>query len=133
MQPADADTASPLPLQTTTTVLVAALFFVDTGLEISAGQWSASFFENGRSVGLGLAGVLVSSYWGGLLAGRLAAGVIGHRISPARLLDLSLTVMALGVLTFGLFSNVALEAAGLVLMEPAGGKVRAGKPSPCTG
>jgi fucose permease len=133
MQPADADTASPLPLQTTTTVLVAALFFVDTGLEISAGQWSASFFENGRSVGLGLAGVLVSSYWGGLLAGRLAAGVIGHGISPARLLDLSLTVMALGVLTFGLFSNVALEAAGLVLMEPAGGKVRAGKPSPCTG
>src|SRR5437660_2000990 len=72
MQPAEADPASPPRLETTTTVLVVALFFVDTGLEISAGQWSASFFENGRSVGLGLAGVLVSSYWGGLLAGRLA-------------------------------------------------------------
>jgi MFS family permease len=108
--------ASPPRQEFTTAFLVVALFFVDTGLEISAGQWAASYFVNGTAVGIGLAGVLVSCYWGGLSAARLAAGVVGHRISPARLLDLSLVTTALGVLAFSLFSNVIQQAVGLVLM-----------------
>jgi fucose permease len=114
--PGGGERASPPRQEFTTAFLVVALFFVDTGLEISAGQWAASYFVNGTAVGIGLAGVLVSCYWGGLSAARLAAGVVGHRISPARLLDLSLVTTALGVLTFSLFSNVILQAAGLISM-----------------
>jgi MFS family permease len=110
------EVASPPRQQFTTAFLVVALFFVDTGLEISAGQWAGSYFVNGTAVGIGLAGVLVSCYWGGLSAARLAAGVVGHRISPARLLDLSLVTTAFGVLAFSLFPNVIVKAAGLVLM-----------------
>ena len=93
-----------------------ALFFTYVGLEISAGACAASFFENGKAVTVGVAGILVSSYWGGLAVGRLAAGVFGNRLRPARLLDVSLAATALGVLAFWLSSQVAIEAAGLVLM-----------------
>jgi MFS family permease len=117
MQPAGSgELASPPRQGFTTAFLVIALFFVDTGLELSAGQWAASYFINGTAVGIGLAGVLVSCYWGGLSAARLAAGVVGHRITPARLLDLSLATTALGVLAFSVFSKVILEAVGLILM-----------------
>src|SRR6202048_507749 len=110
-----ADTAQPQP-RAVTTLLVIALFFTYVGLEISAGQWAASFFENGKAVSVGGAGILVSSYWGGLAVGRLTAGVLGHRLPQARLLDVSLAATALGVLAFWLSSQVAIEAAGLVLM-----------------
>jgi fucose permease len=110
-----ADAAQPQP-RAVTTLLVIALFFIYVGLEISAGQWAASFFENGKAVSVGVAGILVSSYWGGLAVGRLAAGVLGHRLPQARLLDVSLAATALGVLAFWVSSQVAIEAAGLVLM-----------------
>jgi fucose permease len=104
------------PARAATTLLVVALFFTYVGLEISAGAWAASFFENGKAVAVGVAGILVASYWGGLAAGRLVAGVVGHRLAAARLLDISLAATGLGVLAFWLSSWVALEAGGLVLM-----------------
>jgi fucose permease len=106
---------SPRP-QRATTLLVVALFFTYVGLEISAGQWAASFFENGKGVSVGLTGILVSCYWAGLATGRLAAGVFGHRLSSTRLLNVSLAATGLGVMAFWLFPEVLLEAAGLVLM-----------------
>ncbi|MBJ7600283.1 MAG: hypothetical protein DLM67_10660 [Candidatus Nephthysia bennettiae] len=109
------EAAAPRPPAATTLVVVG-LFFTYVGLEISAGQWAASFFEGGRAVAVGLTGILVACFWGGLALGRLVAGVVGHRFSPTRLLDLSLAATALGVLAFWLFSEVAIEAAGLVLM-----------------
>jgi fucose permease len=110
-----AETAPPRP-QRATTLLVVGLFFTYVGLEISAGQWAASFFDGARGVAVWLTGILVSCFWGGLAVGRLAVGVVGNRFSQIRLLDMSLVATALGVLAFWLFSEVAIEAAGLVLM-----------------
>jgi fucose permease len=110
-----AEVAAPRP-PAATTLLVVGLFFTNVGLEISAGQWAASFFEGARAVAVGLTGILVACFWGGLAVGRLVAGVVGHRFSPSRLLDMSLVTTALGVLAFWLTSEVAIEAAGLVMM-----------------
>ncbi len=60
-----------------------ALFFVYTGLEVSAGQWSYSLFTEARGVPPATAGVWVAVYWGGLTAGRILSGGLASRIDGA--------------------------------------------------
>ena len=65
-----------------------ALFFVYTGLEVSAGQWSYSLFTEARGVAPGLAGIWVAVYWAGLTAGRIVSGAIASRVPGDALLRL---------------------------------------------
>lgn len=64
------------------------LFFVYTGLEISAGQWTYSLFTEARGVPPGAAGAWVALYWAGLTAGRVVSGALATRLAPERLLRL---------------------------------------------
>jgi fucose permease len=63
-----------------------ALFFVYTGLEATAGQWTYTLFTESRGVPPALAGASVAGYWGGMTAGRLAAGALTRRFPAATLL-----------------------------------------------
>ncbi|HSE04050.1 MAG TPA: MFS transporter [Methylomirabilota bacterium] len=65
-----------------------ALFFVYTGLEVSAGQWSYSLFTEARGVAPGVAGIWVAVYWAGLTAGRIVSGAIVSRVPGDALLRL---------------------------------------------
>ncbi len=65
-----------------------ALFFVYTGLEVSAGQWSYSLFTEARGVAPGVAGIWVAVYWAGLTAGRIVSGAIASRVPGDALLRL---------------------------------------------
>ena len=64
------------------------LFFVYTGLEVSAGQWSYSLFTEVRGVAPGLAGAWVAAFWAGLTAGRVASGALAGRLTGDGLLRL---------------------------------------------
>ena len=57
------------------------VFFLYTGLEVVAGQWSYTLFTVGRGVEAGRAGPWISIYWGSLTIGRVAFGWIAERIS----------------------------------------------------
>ena len=65
-----------------------ALFFVYTGLEVSAGQWSYTLFTEARGVAPGVAGIWVAVYWAGLTAGRIVSGAVASRIPGDALLRL---------------------------------------------
>src|SRR5439155_1321913 len=52
-----------------------ALFFLYTGLEVTAGQWSYTLLTEARGVAPTTAGVAVAAYWGSLTVGRVVAGV----------------------------------------------------------
>jgi len=67
-----------------------AIFFVYTGLEIGTGQWAYSFLVEGRGVSEVAAGIWVSVFWGALTGGRLLLGLIGDRVTPRGVLDLSM-------------------------------------------
>jgi fucose permease len=82
--PAPAGTAEALRVPAVR--LNVALFFVYTGLEATAGQWTYSLFTMSRGMAPALAGAAVALYWGGLTAGRLAAGAATRRFSVAALL-----------------------------------------------
>jgi fucose permease len=63
--------------------------FVYVGIELGAGQWSYTRFTADGSLSAGLAGLAVFLYWSALAAGRIALAVVGDRLAPARLFDLS--------------------------------------------
>jgi fucose permease len=54
------------------------LFFLYTGVEITAGRWASSLFMEGRDISPETAGIWVSAYWGMFTVGRVAAGFVGR-------------------------------------------------------
>ena len=89
-------------------------FFLYTGAEWSAGQWSFTVLTEGRGLATATAGLLVSLYWAGLTVGRLAGGAIGLRVATPMLL---LSGVGLTVLASALFWWVpSLSAVSLPLL-----------------
>jgi fucose permease len=89
-------------------------FFLYTGAEWSAGQWSFTFLTEGRGYATATAGLLVSFYWTGLTVGRLGAGAIGLRVPTPLLLAGG---VALSVVASALFwSAPQLSAVSLPLL-----------------
>ncbi|MDQ6691669.1 MAG: MFS transporter, partial [Candidatus Dormibacteraeota bacterium] len=62
-------------------------FFIYTGVETAAGQWSFTVLTERRGVPAAIAGILVSLYWAGLTAGRVAGGVAARAVRPGLLIQ----------------------------------------------
>ena len=62
------------------------LFFVYTGLEVTAGQWTYSLLTEGRGISAATAGIWVAVYWGSLTLGRVVFGALTLRCSSTALL-----------------------------------------------
>ena len=93
-----------------------AVFFVYSGVELAAAQWSYSLLVLGRGVPEATAGLAVALYWGGLTAGRIAFGLVADRVPPTPTLRLCLGGVVLGALLFWLEPTPALALAGLAAM-----------------
>jgi fucose permease len=65
------------------------LFFVYTGLEVTAGQWAYSLFTEGRGFSPALVGTWIGCYWASLTAGRVVSGAVVSRVSASALLRLA--------------------------------------------
>jgi fucose permease len=83
-----------------TVIVGCALMFVYVGIEVGAGQWTYTRFTADASLTEVVAGLAVFLYWSALAAGRLALAVIGDRVGPARLLDLSVLGALAGTLGY---------------------------------
>jgi fucose permease len=81
--------------------LQAAIFFVYTGLEASAGQWAFTVLREARGLGVEAAGAWTAAYWACLAAGRVAVGFAVTRAGPDRLVRLG---------TLGAVAGAALYA-----------------------
>jgi fucose permease len=67
--------ASPRPGRAAVLVSLA-MFAVFVGIEVTTGQWTATFLEQARGLDRRLAGIAVSGFWGGLTVGRMALGAV---------------------------------------------------------
>ncbi len=92
------------------------VFFIYTGVELIAGQWSYSLLTLERGVAAGAAGVWVSLYWGGLMVGRILFGFIADRVPLASTLRICMLGVTAGSLLFWLEPTRALSLVGLVMI-----------------
>ncbi|QSQ22016.1 MFS transporter [Pyxidicoccus parkwayensis] len=99
-------------LRSGTVWLQLAIFFIYTGIEVAAGQWSYTLLTEERGLSKPAAGTWVAAYWGGLLAGRLVLGFVVERLGQVRLIRLA----TVGVLvSAGLFAIPGLKVGALAL------------------
>ena len=103
--------------QRLTVWLLIGVFLLGSGVEGTAGDWSFTHLTAGRLMTAGAAGVSVSLFWIGLAVGRIALGVLGDRVAPTRLLDISLAAVVLGALGFWLAPPIV---AGFVALPVLG-------------
>ncbi len=111
--------ARPRPTSHRTLMLGLAVFFLYTGVEVAAGQWSFSLLTEARGVGEGTAGVLVAAYWACLTAGRFALGVLGDRLPPAAVVRTGMLGVLAGAALLWVAEPVWLGAGGLLLLGAA--------------
>lgn len=97
-----------------------AYFAFYVSAETSLGQWSYSVLTEDRSVGEGVAGLAVSSYWGGLTVGRFLLAGIGERLPPLVLLRTAMVVSLAGIAWFALDVGPSILALPIVGLAFAG-------------
>jgi fucose permease len=76
------------------------MFFLYTGVEVAAGQWSFSVLHESRGLGTDAAGAWVAAYWGGLTLGRLGLSAVATRLGSRRVLGLSMVGTIVGCAAF---------------------------------
>jgi len=110
-------TGNPLaPALRSRLVWIAALFLcVYVGTEVSLGSWSYTLLTEGRRVPDLPASWMVSGYWLGLTAGRLAVARVADRWGAARLIQGCIAGVLVAVLLVWIAPSAAVSAAGLWL------------------
>ena len=96
-----------------------ALFFLYTGLEVTAGQWSYTLLTEARGVSPVVAGAAVSAYWASLTAGRVLAGALADRVPVRVLLRVALLLAPLGGTLVWIANGAVLAVTGLVVLGAA--------------
>jgi len=101
------------------------LLFLQSGIEITLGGWTSSFFKEELALVEGRAVVLLSLYWLAMTLARLLLGGLLKRAAPAFVLRGAIGVALLGSLALLSAHGPALAAAGIAL---AGAGLAAGFP-----
>lgn len=92
------------------------LFFLYTGLEVAAGQWTYSLFTEARGVAPNVAGVWVGVYWASLTAGRILFGAVAARVPPLAMLRAAMLTAPLGAVLIWVNPGPLASFLGLALM-----------------
>jgi fucose permease len=92
------------------------LFFLYTGIEVTAGQWFYSLFTESRGMSPKIAGTIVSSYWFALTIGRIVFGYAAGHFKPIPLLRIamSLAPLAAGLIWVNLSTPATYIGAALL-------------------
>lgn len=93
------------------------LFFIFTGIESVAGNWSFTLFSESRGTDPAAAATWVGLYWGSFALGRFLYGFIADRLrqqDPG--IRILLLLIVLGGLMFSLREHVFVSVAGLMLV-----------------
>lgn len=93
-----------------------ALFFIYTGAEMTAGQWSYSLFTLGRGVSETIAGWWTSLYWASFTIGRIFLGVLVDRFGFERSMRVMIGVASVGALLLWWNPAAGVSYAGLAIM-----------------
>jgi len=99
-----------------TLLLMGLMLFLASGMEITVGGWTATFFKEELQIPDRRALVYLSLYWLGMMLGRIALGSALRRLTPARVLIGCLTIALVGAVTLILARSETLAAVGVFLL-----------------
>jgi len=97
-------------------ILMGFMLFLESGMEITVGGWTATFFKEELQIPDKRALVYLSVYWFGMMLARLALGAVLRRASPTGVLLASLSTAFVGALLLILTESVSLAATGVLLL-----------------
>jgi fucose permease len=103
------------------TVLTAGLvvFFVYTGLEVSAGQWETSYLRGHLGLSASAAGLAAFGYWGALTMVRIGLALPAKSVSAQKVIGAGLVVSVAAASLIWWQPDTAAPVAGFVLLGAA--------------
>lgn len=97
--------------------LAPALYLVYTTIEVGTGLWAASILVEGRGTEPARAGLWVAGFFGAIMVGRFAIGLVANRLGNRLLVRTGIGLAILGAVLFALpFLPDLFNLAGLVLL-----------------
>ena len=97
-------------------LLFGLMLFLQSGMEITVGGWTATYFQEELGVGGRPALVFLSLYWLGLMLARLALGAVLRRAAPGRVLLACLGLAFAGAALLLGTRTLGAAAAGVFLL-----------------
>ena len=97
-------------------LLMGLMLFLASGMEITVGGWTATFFKDELQIPDSRALVYLSLYWFGMTLGRLAVSSAVRRVAPARVLSGCLAIAFGGALLLILTRSASLAVVGVFLL-----------------
>ena len=92
------------------------MLFLESGMEITVGGWTATFFKEELQVPEQQALVYLSMYWLGMMLARLALGLVLKRTAPLRVLLGAISVAIVGAVLLIVTRSASLAALGVFLL-----------------
>ena len=93
------------------------LFFLYAGVEVGTSLWAATVLVESHHLSLATAGLWVSGFFGAIMGGRFATGLVSQRLGNRKLVRFGLALATLGAVLFSLGAwHDGLLLAGLVLL-----------------
>ena len=97
-------------------LLMGCMLFLESGMEITVGGWTTTFFKQELGIADQRALVYLSLYWLGMMLGRLALGSALRRVPPARVLFGCISIGFVGALMLIFTRDPSLAALGVFLI-----------------
>ncbi|MCK5329898.1 MAG: MFS transporter [Candidatus Marinimicrobia bacterium] len=100
----------------TVLLLMGLILFFESGLEMTAGGWTATYFKEELAVTASRAVIYLSIYWLGQMLARIVLGKLLTRQAPGLVLKVCLVIAIIGSSLCILTSNVGLAVFGVFLL-----------------
>ena len=97
-------------------LLMGCMLFLESGMEITVGGWTTTFFKQELGIADQRALVYLSLYWLGMMLGRLALGSALRRVPPTRVLFGCIAIGFVGALMLIFTRDPSLAALGVFLI-----------------
>lgn len=91
-------------------------FFASCAVEITVGQWSASFFVNTKGLEADTAALVAMLFYVGLASGRFLSGVLMSRFGRRGLLRISLVLLPIAIFVYMLPVHPVISAIALLFI-----------------
>lgn len=95
------------------------VFFVYTGLEVSAGQWQTSYLRGHLNMSASSAGLASFGYWGTLTAVRIGLALPAKPVPPRHVIGWGLAVSVVAAALIWWQPDTAVTVAGFVILGAA--------------